>query len=65
MGYEREPFEFGFESQGGLRYVVEATDDLKEWGTLKTYIGTGTMIRFEEVRDQVFPQIYYRVRMVE
>jgi hypothetical protein len=65
VGYEREPFGFGFESQNGLSYVVEATDDWKEWGTLKTYNGTGTMIRFEDERDQVFPQIYYRVRVVE
>ena len=65
VGYEREPFGFGFESQCGLRYVVEATDDWKEWETLKSYNGTGTMIRFEDVRDQVFSQIYYRVRLME
>jgi hypothetical protein len=65
VGYEREPFGFGFESQGGLRYVVEATDDWKDWGTLKNYNGTGTIIRFNDERDQVFPQIYYRVRVVE
>ena len=63
--YMREPFGFGFESQTGSSYVVEATDDLKEWGTLKTYNGTGTLIRFEDERDQLFPQIYYRVRLVE
>ena len=44
---------------------MEATDDLKEWGVIKTYNGTGTMIRFKEERDPVFPQIYYRVRVVE
>jgi hypothetical protein len=49
----------------GSSYVVEATGDLVEWGTLKTYNGTGTLIRFEDKRDQVFPQIYYRVRVVE
>ena len=65
LEYEREPFGFGFESQGGLNYVVEATDDLKEWGTLKNYNGTGTMIRFEDERNQVFPRFYYRVRVVE
>ena len=65
VGYEREPFGFGFESQGGLRYVVEATDDWNEWGTLKTYNGTGSLILFEDQRDQVFPQFYYRVRVVE
>ena len=63
--YEREPFGFGFESQTGSSYVVEATGDLKEWGTVKTYNGTGTMIRFVDERDQVFPRIYYRVKVVE
>jgi hypothetical protein len=63
VGYVREPFGFGFESQMGSSYVVEATDDLMEWGAVKSYDGTGTMIRFEEERDQVFPQIYYRVRV--
>ena len=65
VGYELEPFGFGFESQSDRRYVVEATGDLKEWGVVKTYNGTGTLIRFEDERDQVFPQIYYRVRVVE
>jgi len=49
----------------GSSYVVEATGDLKEWGVIKTYNGTGTMIQFEDERDQVFPQVYYRVRVVE
>ena len=65
VGYVRDPFGFGFESQSGHNYVVEATGDLKDWGTLKTYNGTGNLIRFEEERDQVFPQIYYRVKVVE
>jgi len=65
VGYVSEPFGFDFESQTGRHYVVEATDDLKEWGVVKSYNGTGTMIRFEDERDQVFPQIYYRVRVVE
>ena len=57
LGYVREPFGFGFESQIGRHYVVEVTGDLKEWGVVKTYNGTGTMIRFQDERDQVFPQI--------
>jgi len=64
-GYEREPFVFEFQSQSARHYVVEATDDLKDWETLKSYNGTGTLIRFEDERDQVFPQIYYRVRVAE
>ena len=65
VGYERNPFGFGFESQVGRSYVVEATNDLREWRVFKSYNGTGTLIRFEDERDQVFPQIYYRVRVVE
>jgi hypothetical protein len=49
----------------GRSYVVEATNDLREWRVFKTYNGTGTLIRFEDERDQVFPQIYYRVKVVE
>jgi len=45
--------------------VVEATGDLKEWKPVETYNGTGTLIRFEDEKDQVFPQIYYRVKVVE
>ena len=65
VGYERNPFGFGFESQVGRSYVVEATNDLREWRVFKSYNGTGTLIRFEDERDQVFPQIYYRVKVVE
>ena len=65
VGYERNPFGFGFESQVGRSYVVEATNDLREWRVFKSYNGTGTLIRFEDERDQVFPQIYYRVKVVQ
>jgi hypothetical protein len=65
VGYELEPFGFEFESQMDRHYAVEATGDLKEWGVVKSYNGTGTLIRFEDERDQVFPQLYYRVRVVE
>ena len=44
---------------------MEATSDLREWGVVKAYSGTGTLIRFADERDQVFPQIYYRVKVVE
>ena len=58
-------FAFSFDAKEGKVYEVQSSQDLRSWGTLKTYNGTGTMIRFEEKRDQVFPQIYYRVRVVE
>jgi len=65
LSYTRSPFGLEFESEAGREYVVEATGDLREWGVVKTYNGTGTLIRFEDERDQVFPQIYYRIRVAE
>ena len=65
LSYTRSPFGFEFESESGRSYVVEATGDLKEWKPVETYNGTGTLIRFEDERGQVFPQIYYRVKVVE
>jgi hypothetical protein len=65
VGYVREPFGFSFGAKEGRVYDVESSKDLRSWGTLKTYNGTGTLIRFKDERDQVFPQIYYRVRVVE
>jgi hypothetical protein len=61
----KSPFSFNFKTVKGQKYEVQATDDLKKWGVVKSYNGTGTLIRFEDERDQVFPQIYYRVRVVE
>jgi len=58
-------FAFSFDANEGKIYEVQSSQDLRSWGTLKTYNGTGTLIRFEDQRDQVFPQIYYRVRVVE
>ena len=65
LSYTHSPFGFEFGSEAGKSYVVEATGDLREWGVVKTYNGTGTLIRFEDERDQVFPQIYYRVKVFE
>jgi hypothetical protein len=59
------PFGFIFNTEEGTSYDVQSSQDLRSWGTLKTYNGTGTLIRFEDERDQVFPQIYYRVKVVE
>jgi hypothetical protein len=61
----KAPFAFSFGAKEGMVYEVQSSQDLRSWGTLKTYSGTGTLIRFEDERDQVFPQIYYRVKVVE
>ena len=61
----KAPFAFSFGAKEGSVYDVQFSEDLRSWGTLKTYNGTGTLIRFEDERDQVFPQIYYRVKVAE
>ena len=65
ISYTRSPFGIEFESESGRAYVVESTGDLREWGVIKSYNGTGTLIRFECKREQELPQIYYRIRVVE
>jgi hypothetical protein len=65
LSYTHSPFGFEFRSEAGKSYVVEATGDLREWGMVKNYNGTGAVIRFEDERDQLFHQIYYRVKVVE
>ena len=59
------PFCFRLETEPNRDYSIEGSSDLKAWGVVKTYNGTGTLIRFEDERDQLFPQIYYRVNVVE
>ena len=61
----KAPFAFSFGAKEGRVYDVQSSQDLRNWGTLKSYNGTGTLIRFEDERDQLFPQIYYRVNVVE
>jgi hypothetical protein len=65
LSYTHSPFGFEFGSEEGKSYVVEVTSDLREWGMVKNYNGTGALIRFEDERDQLFPQVYYRVKVVE
>ena len=65
VAIKRAPFAFSFVAREGRVYDVQSSLDLGSWRTLKSYNGTGTLIRFEDEMDQVFPQIYYRVRVVE
>ena len=52
-----------FKSKKEKSYAIEFSKDLRAWEEIKTINGTGEMIRFEDERDQVFPQIYYRVKV--
>jgi hypothetical protein len=63
--YNSAPFWFEFKSKKEKSYAIESSTDLREWKGINVIKGTGAIIRFEDERDQVFLQMYYRVRMID
>jgi len=63
--YNSVPFWFEFKSKKEKSYAIESSTDLREWKGINVIKGTGAIIRFEDERDQVFLQMYYRVRMID
>ena len=61
------PFGFSFTSADGKSYVVEVTQDLKQWGELETHEGTGKPVKFTDPRLPIVPfkRNFYRVRLTE
>ncbi|MFL2479794.1 MAG: immunoglobulin-like domain-containing protein, partial [Verrucomicrobiales bacterium] len=63
--YNSAPFWFEFKSKKEKSYAIESSTDLREWKGINVIKGTGAIIRFEDERDQIFLQMYYRVRMID
>ena len=63
--YNSVPFWFKFKSKKEKSYAIESSTDLKEWKEINVIKGTGAIVRFEDERDQVFLQIYFRVRIID
>ena len=59
------PFSLTFETQSDSSYKIEASHDLKKWGEIGEAQGTGSSVKFIERRKAMFPQQYYRVKLVE
>ena len=59
------PFSLTFETQSDSTYIIEASHDLKKWGQIGEAQGTGSSVKFIERRKAMFPQQYYRVKLVE
>jgi len=61
------PFTINFESKAGATYVIEVTHDLKQWGELGEVQGTGSSVKFTDVRLPIVPfeRNYFRVKLVE
>ncbi|GIT38148.1 MAG: hypothetical protein Ct9H300mP7_0690 [Verrucomicrobiota bacterium] len=59
------PFSLNFETKSDSTYIVEASNDLMKWGEIGEAQGTGSSVEFIERRKAMFPQQYYRVKLVE
>ena len=65
--YSKGPFDFSFTPKDGKTYVIEVTQDLKQWGELETIEGTGKQVKFIDPRQPLVPfkRNFYRVKLVE
>lgn len=55
-------FQFGFPTQPGRNYVVQASTNLSSWTPIWTNPGTWTGLTFEDTDAGQFPHRFYRVR---
>jgi len=67
LTYGRGLFDFSFTAKDGMTYVVEVTQDFKQWGELETIDGTGKQVKFTDPRQPKMPfkRNFYRVKVVE
>ena len=65
--YAKGPFGVSFTAKDDETYVVEVTQDLKQWGELETIKGTGKQVKFTDPRQPLVPfkRNFYRVKLVE
>ena len=66
-GKDRWPFGFSFNAKDGMTYVVEVTQDFKQWGELRKIKGTGKQVKYIDTRLPLVPfkRNFYRVKVVE
>ncbi|MDC0309661.1 ankyrin repeat domain-containing protein [bacterium] len=67
LTYSRELSSFSFTGKDAKTYVVEVTQDFKQWGELETIEGTGKQVKFIDPRQPLvqFKRNFYRVKVVE
>ena len=66
-GKDQWPFGLSFTAKDAKTYVVEVTQDFKQWGELETIEGTGKQVKFIDPRQPKMPfkRNFYRVKVVE
>ncbi len=67
LTYSRELSGFSFTAKDAKIYVVEVTQNFKQWGELETIEGTGKQAKFNDPRQPLVPfkRNFYRVKVVE
>ena len=67
LTYSRELSGFSFTAKDAKIYVVEVTQNFKQWGELETINGTGKQVKFTDQRQPKMPfkRNFYRVKVVE
>lgn len=54
-------FRLSFETAPGYRYEVQASTNLEEWTTLRSAVGTGGPVEFDDPDALLFEHRFYRV----
>jgi len=67
LEYRRGLSDFSFTAKDGMNYVIEVTQDFKQWGELETIEGTGKQVKFIDPRQPLvqFKRNFYRVKVVD
>ena len=62
ISYTQFPFGVSFDTGKDKSYIVEATGDLLKWNQVQTFQGTGSAVKFTDIREELFEKQYYRVK---
>ena len=58
-------FSLTFKTKSESSYTIEVTQDFKQWSEIGKVQGTGTSVKFTDLRDALFQKQYYRVKKDE
>ncbi|MCP4882681.1 MAG: PQQ-binding-like beta-propeller repeat protein, partial [Flavobacteriales bacterium] len=58
-------FSLTFETKSESTYTIEVTQDFQQWSEIGEVQGTGTSVKFTDLRGALFQKQYYRVKKAE
>ena len=62
LSYTQFPFGFSFDTGKDKSYKVKVSGDLLKWNQVQTFQGTGSAVKFTDIREELFEKQYYRVK---